>query len=486
MQHVSKLFKNENYKIKPWLLVGKGPSFEKIKEINLQNYNLFSLNSSITKLENVDIAHLIDFDVFEQHQDSFYKNAKYILLPINPHIKGSPTKTTILDLARTNETLNKLITEKRLFWYNHLSKKLYLGTSNFKKIFHKKHNVRHFSAEAAFSILGSYGIKEIYSAGIDGGNNYHQEFSNNTLLSNGKESFNDQFKNIIRSIKKYHITYSPITANYPINIYVGSQEEQMLSVKVLEYSVKKRTPVDVNVVPMHKAGIEYPIPKDPNNRQRTPFSFQRFLIPQLNQFKGRAIYVDSDMQIFTDIRQLYNLPMGDHDLLTVENKKESKRDLQFSVMLLNCEKLKWSINDVVEMLDSGKLNYESLMKEMKVAKNLGVQIPYYWNCLEWYDSKESGLVHYTDMPTQPWVWAENKIGDIWIKDLIDAINEGFISIDYVEDHVKKGWVRPSLLYQIENNILKVSKAHKKTFYELDKDFKAPYKKMLEAREKNNQ
>ena len=138
------------------------------------------------------------------------------------------------------------------------------------------------------------------------------------------------------------------------------------------------------------------------------------------------------------------------------------------------------------MLDSGELNYESLMKEMKVAKNIGVQIPYYWNCLEWYDAKESGLVHYTDMPTQPWVWAENKIGDIWIKDLIDAINEDFISIDYVKDHIEKGWVRPSLLYQIENNILKVGKTHKKIFHELDKDFKAPYKKMLEAREKNNQ
>ena len=72
------------------------------------------------------------------------------------------------------------------------------------------------------------------------------------------------------------------------------------------------------------------------------------------------------MQFLKDIRQLWNLPMAANDLLTVKNKEESDRIIQFSVMLLDCDKLQWSIDDIVKMLDDGELNYDSLMKEMKV------------------------------------------------------------------------------------------------------------------------
>jgi lipopolysaccharide biosynthesis glycosyltransferase len=324
--------------------------------------------------------------------------------------------------------------------------------------------------------LGLNNIKEIYSAGVDGGSSYEDRFSTSTLLSNGRKSFDVQFDEIIKSIKKYDITYSPLNSSYPVKVYVGSQEEQMLSVKVLEYSIKRRTKVDVEVFPLHRSNISYQEPKDPKNKQRTPFSFQRFLIPQLNNFSGRAIYCDSDMQVLKDIRQLWNLPMTGSDLFTVENKESSNRELQFSVMLLDCDKLRWSITDVVKMLDSGKLDYNTLMKEMRVAKNIGVKIPYYWNCLEWYKKNESGLVHYTDMPTQPWVSTANPLCGVWMKDLIDGIKNGFIDLDMVKEHIEKGWVRPSLLYQINNEIMDSTNLPKKVL-ELDTKFIAPYKKM---------
>lgn len=458
------------------MIVGKGPSFNELQNIKLSDFYVFALNHTIAQLDFATISHVIDFDVFEKCQDEIYNKAKYVCMPINPNFNNVMTKTTICDLVKTNQVLAKLSKEGRLFWYGRDSKKSYLGIKNFKKIFYKNVPTKYFSAEAPFHVLGMNGVKEIYSAGIDGGNAYNEKFSNDTLFANGRNSFDDQFKEIIKAIKKYDLVYSPINSQYPVKIYVGSQEEQMLSVKVLEYSAKKRTKVPVEVFPLHKADIKYGIPKDPANRQKTPFSFQRFMIPELNGFSGRAIYVDSDMQIMKDVRQLWNLPMGSHDLLTVEPAKGSKRILQFSVMLLDCVKLKWSVNDVVNMLDSGELNYHSLMREMKVAKNIGVQIPFGWNCLEWYNKKDSGLIHYTDMPTQPWVSVKNPLCKIWIKDLIDAINEGFISIDLVKEHIEKGWVRPSLLYQIENNILD-SRKLSRSILKMDKHFVAPYKKM---------
>jgi hypothetical protein len=482
MQHISKLFSNKNFNNKPWLLVGKGPSFDKISDIKLDDFYVMALNHTISTIQKADIAHFIDFDVFEKCQDDIYQKAKYVCMPINPNFNNVITHVTIADLMKKNSILAKLSAEKRLFWYARASKKNYLGLKNFKKLFYKDVPAKYFSAEAPFHILGMNGVKEIYSAGIDGGNNYSQKFSNTTLLANGRYSFDSQFKEIIKAIKKYDLIYSPLNASYPVKVYVGSQEEQMLSVKVLEYSIKKRTKVNVEVFPLHKSNIEYGIPKDPENRQRTPFSFQRFLIPELNKFEGKAIYVDSDMQVMKDIRQLWNLPMDSHDLFTVESRKKSNRVLQFSVMLLSCDKLKWSVNDIINMLDSGELNYHSLMKEMKMAKNIGVKIPFGWNSLEWYSKKDGGLIHYTDMPTQPWVSVKNPLCKIWMKDLINAIDEGFIPIDYVKDHIQRSWVRPSLLYQIENNILDSRKLSKKVLA-MDKDFVAPYKKIELAKKK---
>ena len=60
-------------------------------------------------------------------------------------------------------------------------------------------------------------------------------------------------------------------------------------------------------MPLHEATIPIPTPATPANRPRTPFSFQRFLIPELCGFKGRGIYVDSDMQVFEDIRGLWKV-----------------------------------------------------------------------------------------------------------------------------------------------------------------------------------
>lgn len=251
----------------------------------------------------------------------------------------------------------------------------------------------------------------------------------------------------------------------------------MLSVKVLEYSIKKHASQPVEMYPLHEAQIQYREPKDPRNKQRTPFSFQRFLIPHLNGLQGRAIYLDSDMQLFRDISQLWNLPMGSHDLITVTpNKREKKRRPQFSVMLLDCEKLAWTVDGIIDGLDNGSFSYESLMYEMAAAKNIGVCIPSEWNCLEWFKENTSCLVHYTDMPTQPWVSRDNKLGYLWMQDLIEAVDTGFIDIGFVKQHIEKGWVRPSLMYQIENKVLSSLNLPAEVC-QLDEAFIAPYKSL---------
>jgi hypothetical protein len=264
------------------------------------------------------------------------------------------------------------------------------------------------------------------------------------------------------------------TGDNAIRVYVGSQDAQMLAVKVLEFSIRRHTAADVVVFPLHEARIEFPTPRDVKNRPRTPFSFQRFYIPVLQGYRGRAIYLDSDMQVFRDLQEVWTLPFEGADLLAAREPGESGRRPQFSVMLLNCDELQWDLTEIVAALDRGELTYETLMYDMAVARKIRAAIDPSWNSLERYVPGETGLLHYTDMPTQPWVSLENPLGSLWVQDLRDAVAEGFITRSYVEDHVLRGFVRPSLLYQLDHGIAE-SKQLPNDAYGLDRAFVAPYK-----------
>jgi hypothetical protein len=250
----------------------------------------------------------------------------------------------------------------------------------------------------------------------------------------------------------------------------------MLAVKVLEFSIRAHTEATVVVFPLHEAKVEFPMPLDVKNRPRTPFSFQRFYIPALQQYQGRAIYLDSDMQVFRDITELWNLPFDGSDLLAAREPGESSRKPQFSVMLLNCEELKWDLGEIVASLDRGDLTYETLMYDMAVARRVRAAIDPSWNSLERYVPGTTGLLHYTDMPTQPWVSLENRNGSIWVRDLISAIDAGFISRSFVEEHVGKGFVRPSILYQLDHRVERSEQLPADARL-LDSSFIPPYKKM---------
>jgi hypothetical protein len=216
----------------------------------------------------------------------------------------------------------------------------------------------------------------------------------------------------------------------------------------LEYSIRKNTNSSVEIVALHELGIDYPEPSDMVNRQRTPFSFQRFLIPEISDYKGKAIYLDSDMQVFSDIKQLWTLPIGNNSLLAASPKKGEGRKPHFSVMLIDCEKNKWSINDIISDLNAGKYSYSDLMDNLIISDQISSDIPSSWNSLEFYKEKETDLIHYTDMKTQPWVSTKNPYESLWVKDLISAIKDGYITLEYLKEHVDNGWVRPSLYDQV--------------------------------------
>jgi lipopolysaccharide biosynthesis glycosyltransferase len=248
-----------------------------------------------------------------------------------------------------------------------------------------------------------------------------------------------------------------MTIESPIQIFVGTEKEQILAFEVLKYSIIKHATLPVKISPLfaaiEQAGIEIPVVKDPQKQPRTPFSFQRFCIPKLKAYQGRAMYLDSDMQVFQDIKKLWLLPFNGADILSVSEPESSHRASQFSVMLINCEQLTWKITELIEDLDRGKWTYEQFMFELSAANHISQVLPVQWNHLESYTESETALTHYTDMPNQPWLNVCNPLGWLWCTELFEAIENNFITFQFIEEQVKKGWIRPSLIYQLKNQII---------------------------------
>jgi len=432
----------------PWLVIGKGPTFEKLDAVNLADYQTIALNHTVKEVA-CDIFHLIDLDVLDGIEVEADKNANFILMPYYPHINNKAGDKSLDDLLNSNNFLKKMDNEGRLLWYN-------ASTSRAHKAGYPIVTVRYFSADAVVSLLASAGIKKILSVGIDGGVSYNKKFSylnDKTLLSNNRASFNAQFIAIANTLEKYDAEFIPL-GEETIRIYVGTQAEQWLATKILEYSVLSRTSASIKVISLHENKINIPLPKKKENRPRTPFSFQRFLIPELAGHEGKAIYVDSDMQVFTDIRDLYDRQfVKKQNLLNVWDVSDNNRRPQFSVMLLDCYRLKWDIKDIVKQLDSGALNYEQLMFDMAIGENKGNSIEQEWNSLEYYDAKKTKLLHYTDMHFQPWLSKKNHNASIWVEDLIAAIKYEHITKKEIRKDILSGNIRPSLMYQINTGLL---------------------------------
>jgi hypothetical protein len=242
----------------------------------------------------------------------------------------------------------------------------------------------------------------------------------------------------------------------PIKIYLGTQVEQSLAVDVLAYSIAKHSSQPVQIVPLFQAvkaaGIHLPTPVNPQLRPRTPFTFQRFAIPALCQYQGRAIYLDSDMLVFRDIAELWQQPFNGAALLSVPEQTGSGRSPQYSVMLLDCEALSWQADKLIGQLEQGQWTYEQFVLQMAPAPRKAATLPLGWNDLERYSPEQTALLHYTDMPRQPWLSVANPHAALWCGCLLSAINEGAITRAAVKYSVEKGWVRPSLLYQVDQGM----------------------------------
>lgn len=423
-----------------WLLLGKGPSFERRDEFDLGQYRTLGMNHIVTAMA-VDVASIMDLDVVHQCADAIERNAGVLLMPRFPHVNFRPADRPLESYFEDLPLLRRLSEAGRLIWYNYADAP---AQGSLPEV-----PIGYFSGEVMTRLLAQLGARRIRTLGVDGGVSYSEGFDGADRLANGQSSFDLQWDGITDAVRQYGVEYAPLTTEVPIRVYIGTDESQLLGARVLEYSIRRHTPVPVVCDTMDAVQVRQP--KDPRNESRTQFSFNRFAIPQLAGYRGRAVYLDADMLVFRNFLELWDIPFRDATVLYAPSSSP-ERASQFSVMLLNCEVLRWDVDAIVGGMDDGLYDYNGLMKDLCIEEPSRIQdrIPSAWNSLEEYHPRETGLIHYTDMDTQPWVYRDNPNGFIWVEYLRAAVRDGFVDPAEIEEAAAQGFVRPSLLPELNS------------------------------------
>jgi len=64
----------------------------------------------------------------------------------------------------------------------------------------------------------------------------------------------------------------------------------------------------------------------------------------------------------------------------------------------------------------------------------------------------TALLHYTDMTRQPWLVRHHPLNHLWMRELFEAIDCGYVSLAEIEEHARCGYVRPSLFFQAQERM----------------------------------
>lgn len=113
-------------------------------------------------------------------------------------------------------------------------------------------------------------------------------------------------------------------------IFIGVDRRQFVAFHVLSQSIMDHatvpvaiTPLRLEAMPMQRTGL-------------TDFTYSRFLVPHLAGYTGRALFLDADMLVQGDVRELAEIDMKGAALGIVPTEPKFE---QAAVMLFDCAQL---------------------------------------------------------------------------------------------------------------------------------------------------
>jgi hypothetical protein len=198
-----------------------------------------------------------------------------------------------------------------------------------------------------------------------------------------------------------------------LKIFIGYDPRQAVSYNVCQHSLLLRTTKPISITPLIIETL-------PINRQGlTPFTWSRFLVPYLSDFKGISVFLDSDIILQADINELIDSIINNckNDQMPAVSVVKSKFKFEWaSVMVFNCEH-----SDNFKLTPDYIENTTEKLHQISWTHDIGSIDPS-WNHLVGYDKpitddKGIKLIHYTQ-GVPAWVETQDcELSELWKNEL---------------------------------------------------------------------
>ena len=193
-----------------------------------------------------------------------------------------------------------------------------------------------------------------------------------------------------------------------INVFIGYDSKEKVAYNVLSHSIIQNSTKPVSITPIALNNLKDDFVRERNNISSTEFSFSRFIIPHLMNYRGWALFMDCDMLMMTDIAELWRLRDDKYAVQVCKHDYEPKQEKKFlgqvqtkyekknwsSFMLMNCAKCNELTPDYVNSATGLQLHQ---FKWLEGDHMIG-DLPLEWNWLvgeyEYKDDVKS--VHFTE------------------------------------------------------------------------------------------
>lgn len=224
----------------------------------------------------------------------------------------------------------------------------------------------------------------------------------------------------------------PVPATSKVRIAVGCDGKLNVPWKVLAMSVRRRTDADVEAVPT--MGADWHIPHIPVG---TPQAFQRFRVPKVFGWHGRAIYLEATQIVLGDIWDLWTMPEQVYcNPKTVvwachqPDRFTAVDGPQTSVMVIDCAKARsngmgWYNEQTADYFrDEANQTREAFAGWMRGEwmDPRPYPIPDVWNHRNLVQKGNTKLLRFSDEALPPWQDPDHPFAQMWKMELVAAIS----------------------------------------------------------------
>ena len=113
-----------------------------------------------------------------------------------------------------------------------------------------------------------------------------------------------------------------------LKIFIG-YDPKGPSFHVLSHSLLERSSKPISIIPINLGNLKDLYSRQHDKRQSNEFSFSRFLVPYLCNYKGFGVYMDCDMLALGDISTVLNDIDENHAVSVVKHDYESKVKVKY-------------------------------------------------------------------------------------------------------------------------------------------------------------